>query len=126
MTHTERLSEDSGITDMEQRLRTEPDLSHLILRLQLEGTLPLASYTELKRCMVDLEAAVFHLNVDHGSLVTRPSKSDLEAIDFDGVLRRSADRLKDMVDDPTQPSAARHLAEEALIELYLHALLLVR
>lgn len=84
-----------------------------------QRTVEIEAATELKRCMVDLEAAVFHLNVDQDSLVTRPSKSDLEAIDFDGVLRRSADRLKDMVDDPAQPSAARQLAEEALIEIYL-------
>ena len=45
--------------------------------------------------------------------------ADLEAIDFDGVLRRSADRLKAMVDDPAQNAETRRRAEDALIELYL-------
>jgi hypothetical protein len=89
------------------------------LRLRLEGTLPLAAHAELQRRLVDLEAAVFHLDLDQTALVARPTEADLEAIDFDGVLRRSADRLKAMVDDPAQNAETRRRAEDALIELYL-------
>ena len=41
LTRTERLSDGSELADLDQRLRSEQDLSHLILRLKLEGTLPL-------------------------------------------------------------------------------------
>ena len=119
LTRTERLSDGSELTDLDQRLRSEQDLSRLILRLRLEGTLPLAAHAALQRQLVDLEAAVFYLDVDQTALVVRPTQSDLEAIDFDGVLRRSADRLKAMVDDPAQSAEMRRRAEDALIELYL-------
>jgi hypothetical protein len=57
----------------------------LILRLQLEGTLPIASYAELQHRLLDLEAAAFHLDVNQNALAARPTDADLEAIDFDGV-----------------------------------------
>ena len=120
VTRTERLADAGGVADLEQRLRGEPDLSRLILRLQLDGHLPIAAYADLQNCLVDLEAAVFHLDVDQSALVARPTEADLEAIDFDGVLRRCAD-LKSLVDDTAQTAEVRHHAEEALVELYLKA-----
>jgi DNA repair exonuclease SbcCD nuclease subunit len=119
LTRTERLSDGSELADLDQRLRSEQDLSRLILRLRLEGTLPLAAHADLQHRLVDIEAAVFYLDVDQTALVVRPTQSDLEAIDFDGVLRRSADRLKAMVDDAAQSAEMRRRAEDALIELYL-------
>ena len=119
LTRTERLSDGSELADLDQRLRNEQDLSRLILRLKLEGTLPLAAHAELQRRLVDIEAAVFHLDLDQTALVARPTESDLEAIDFDGVLRRSADRLKMIVDDSVQSADMRRRAEDALVELYL-------
>jgi DNA repair exonuclease SbcCD nuclease subunit len=121
ITRTERLSDGSELADLEQRLRGEADLPHLILRLQLEGTLPISAYAELQRRLLDLEAAVFHLDVNQSALAARPTEADLEAIDFDGVLRRCADRLRSMIDDPAQADQARRSAEEALVELYLRA-----
>lgn len=119
LTRTERLSDGSELADLDQRLRNEQDLSRLILRLRFEGTLPLAAHAQLQRRLIDLEAAVFHLDLDQTALVARPTEADLEAIDFDGVLRRSADRLRAMVDDPAQSAEMRRRAEDALIELYL-------
>jgi DNA repair exonuclease SbcCD nuclease subunit len=119
LTRTETLMDGSGLADTDQRLRTEQDLPRLILRLRLEGTLPLAAHAELQRRLIDLEAAVFHLDADQAALAVRPTQSDLESIDFDGVLRRSADRLKALADDTTQNPDVRRRAEEALIELYL-------
>jgi DNA repair exonuclease SbcCD nuclease subunit len=119
LTRTERLSDGSELADLDQRLRDEQDLSRLILRLKLEGTLPLSAHAELQRRLVDIEAAVFHLDLDQTALVARPTEGDLEAIDFDGVLRRSADRLKMIVDDPDQSAEMRRRAEDALVELYL-------
>jgi DNA repair exonuclease SbcCD nuclease subunit len=119
LTRTERLSDGGELADFDQRLRDEQDLSRLILRLRLEGTLPLAAHADLQCRLVDLEAAVFHLDVDQAALVARPTQADLEAIDFDGVLRRSADRLKAIADDPGQTPEMRRRADEALVELYL-------
>ena len=120
LTRTETLM-DGGLADTDQRLRTDQDLPRLILRLRLEGTLPLAAHAELQRRLIDLEAAVFHLDADQAALAVRPTQSDLESIDFDGVLRRSADRLKTLADDTAQAPGVRRRAEEALIELYLRA-----
>ena len=119
VTRTERVSDGREFADLDHRLRDEPDLSLLILRLQLEGTLPLAAHADLQRRMIDLEAAVFHLDLDLSELVTRPALADLEAIDFDGVLRRSAERLKAIVDDPAQTPEMQRRAEGGLVELYL-------
>ncbi|MGJ0535168.1 metallophosphoesterase family protein [Methylocystis sp.] len=121
LTRTEKLTDGGELADIDQRLRAEQDLSRLILRLRLEGTLPLAAHAELQRRLVDLEAAVFQLDADQAALAVRPTQADLESIDFDGVLRRSADRLKTLADDVTQAPELRRRAEEALIELYLRA-----
>jgi hypothetical protein len=118
LTCAKRLSSTEHLADLDQHLRNYPDLPHLILRLQLEGALPVAAFAELKRRLLDLEAAVFHLDVEHAALATRPTEADLEAIDFDGVLRRCAERLRSVGDDPTRPDLC-HRAEEALVELYL-------
>ncbi len=119
LTRTERLSDAGQLADLDQRLRNEPDLPRLILRLQLEGALPIAAFAELQRRLLDLEAAVFHLEVEQAALATRPTEADLEAIDFDGVLRRCAERLRSVGDDPARSPDLRHRAEEALVELYL-------
>jgi hypothetical protein len=119
ITRLERLDDDVALADLDQRLRNEADLSHLILRLEVEGHLPLAMHKVFQRCMADLEAAVFHLDLNQGSLTVRPTQADLEKIDFDGVLRRAADRLKSVVDDAAAAPDARRRAEEALVELYV-------
>jgi DNA repair exonuclease SbcCD nuclease subunit len=121
LTRTERVVDGSELVDLDQRLRSEADLSRLILRLQIEGTLPFAAHVELQRRLVDLEAAVFHLEVDRADLLARPTQADLEAIDFDGVLRRSADRLKAIADNPAQSAETRRRADDALVELYVRA-----
>jgi hypothetical protein len=119
ITRTERLGNDAELADLEQRVRGESDLPRLILRLRLEGVLPIAAFAELERRLVDLEAAVFHLDVDKSALTTRPTEADLEAIDFDGVLRRCADRLRRVGDDPAESPDLRRRTEKALVELYL-------
>jgi DNA repair exonuclease SbcCD nuclease subunit len=119
ITRLARIDHEDALADLEQRLRNEPDLSRLILRLRVEGSLPLAAHAAFQRRMADLEAAVFHLDLEYGSLNVRPSQADLEAIDFDGVLRRSADRLKGVIDDSAASPELRRCAEEALVELYV-------
>src|SRR5262249_45833000 len=81
ITRAERLDGESALADIEQRLRSAPDLSHLILRLRIEGHLSLAAHSMFQRRMADLDAAVFHLDLDQSSLTVRPTQADLEAID---------------------------------------------
>jgi DNA repair exonuclease SbcCD nuclease subunit len=119
ITRGERLTDAEGLTDVDQRLRGEPDISRAIVRLKLEGALPVAAYADLQRRLTDLEAAVFHLDVDQTQLAVRPTQADLESIDFDGVLARAADRLRGTIDDLAQPLEARRRAEEALVDLFL-------
>lgn len=119
ITRAERLDDESALADLDRRLRDEPNLSRLVLRLRIKGTLPLAAHAAFQRRMADLEAAVFHLDLDQASLTARPTQADLEAIDFDGVLRRSADRLKNVIDDSAASHELRRRAEEALVELYV-------
>jgi DNA repair exonuclease SbcCD nuclease subunit len=116
-TRTEHLTSGAELPDLEKRLRAESDLPRVILRLRLEGALPIAAFAELQHRLIDLEAALFHLTVDQSGLATRPTEGDLEAIDFDGVLRRCADRLRSLGDDGALD--VRRRAEEALVELYL-------
>jgi DNA repair exonuclease SbcCD nuclease subunit len=119
ITRSERLADVEELADVDQRLRGEPDLARAIVRLKLEGALPIAAYADLQRRLVDLEAAVFHLDVDQIKLAVRPTQADLESIDFDGVLARAADRLKGTLEDLAQPLDARRRAEEALVDLFL-------
>lgn len=119
ITRSERLDDESVLVDLDERLRSEPDLSRLILRLRIEGRLPLAAHAAFQRRMADLEAAVFHLDLDQALLTARPTQADLEAIDFDGVLRRSADRLARVIKDSAAAPELRKRAEEALVELYM-------
>ncbi len=89
------------------------------MRLRIEGTLSVAAYAELQNRLVDLRAAMFHLDADLSNVMARPTQADLEAIDFDGVLRQSADRLQAVVNNGEEPVDLRRRAEEALIELYV-------
>jgi DNA repair exonuclease SbcCD nuclease subunit len=119
ITRSERFDDEGALIDFDQRLRNEPDLSRLVLRLRVQGSLPLVTHAAFQRRMADLEAAVFHLDLDQASLTVRPTQADLESIDFDGVLRRSADRLKSVIDDSAASPELRRRAEEALVELYV-------
>jgi DNA repair exonuclease SbcCD nuclease subunit len=118
ITRSERLDDEGALADLDRRLRGESDLARIILRLRIEGSLPVATHATVQQRMADLEAAVFHLDLDQTSLTARPTQADLEAIDFDGVLRRSADRLKSVIDDSAASPELRRRAEEALVELY--------
>lgn len=116
-----QLADTADLPDMDARLRALPEPSCAIMRLRLEGTLPVAGRAELDRVLLGLEAALFHLDVDHAGLLVRPTAADLEAIDFGGVLRLAAERLKAAADDAAQPPEARRRAEDALVQLFVRA-----
>ncbi|MCA3572931.1 MAG: DNA repair exonuclease [Aestuariivirga sp.] len=117
------LSEElSGAEDpgsLEDRLRALPDLSSLLMRLSLKGTLDLTARAELSQRLMALEAAMFWLEPDLSGLHLRPTMEDLEKIDFGGVLREAAERLKAEAADPAMSDAERRRAEEALVQLFV-------
>lgn len=120
-TREERVGDDGDLADLEARLRALPSLSATVLRLRLAGTLALSGRAELDRRLAGLAAAVFHLDADLSALSARPTAADLEAIDFGGVLRQAADRLRGLAEDDGRPADQRRRAENALVELYLMA-----
>ena len=121
LTIEDHLSDTTEFNDLETRLRALPELSSTILRLWLKGTLPLAGRAELDRRLLGIAAAMFHLDVDDSSLSIRPSATDLELIDFGGVLRHAADRLKSMTEDTAAGLTEKRRAEDALVQLFVMA-----
>ena len=86
----------------------------------MSGAVSLALRRALGEWLERWQAAVFHLDADL-DLRLRPDPQDLEAIDFDGVLRRVAETLKARALDETLALADRRIAEEALLTLHLEA-----
>ena len=121
LTIEDQLSDAGELEDLETRLRGLPDLSSTILRLWLKGTLPLTGRAELDRRLLGIGAAMFHLDVDDTGLAIRPSAADLELIDFGGVLRHAADRLKAVAEDAAVGPLEKRRAEDALVQLFVMA-----
>ena len=119
-TREETLNDAADLPDLETRLRAIPELSSTILRLRLRGALPLAGRAELDRTLAGLSAAMFSLDIDAGALVSRPTEQDLESIDFGGVLRHAAERLKAMAES-AEISGDKRRAEDALVHLFVMA-----
>lgn len=115
------LTEPDQLTTPEAVLpaAAEP-VSKLVLALAINGAVSLTARRRLDQWLERLEALVFHLDADI-DLRLRPDRDDLETIDFDGVLRRAAETLKQRSVDPSLSPAARQTAEDALMELYLEA-----
>lgn len=119
LTMSETVSAASDLEAIEARLRALPDLSALLLRLEIKGALPLVARAELDQRMSQLEAAIFWLEANIEGLLVRPTLEDFERIDFQGVLREAAETLKAMAEDFTQSAIQRHRAEEALVQMFL-------
>ncbi len=109
----------ASLDDVETSLRALPDLPRTLLRLTCTGVLPLAARADLERRLELLQAAFFHLELDLDSLAAQPSDEDLETLDFDGVLRKSADMLRAQAGDVNLDAAGRRIASDALVELFL-------
>lgn len=121
LTREAHVADEALLDDLEARLRALPDLSCTILRLFLKGTLPLAGRAALDRRLSGLAAAMFHLHADDSGLLVQPTAADLEAIDFGGVLRAAADRLKALSQDGARSGEERRQAEDALVALFVLA-----
>ncbi len=119
LTLAETLATAEDAAALEQRLRALPDLPSLLLRLDVGGTLDLTARADLEQRLKGLEAALFWLARDLGNLHVRPTAEDLEQIDFHGVLREAAERLRSEAEDLSLPAAQRRRAEEALVQLFV-------
>lgn len=116
---SETVSDSGDISAIEARLRALPEPSATLVRLDIASHLPLMGRKELDSRLAGLAAAFLHLDLRLDDLRVRPNLADLEAIDFGGVLREAADRLKDLSEDQNATLAERRSAENALIELFL-------
>jgi DNA repair exonuclease SbcCD nuclease subunit len=119
VSQAEELSSADDLDGLEARLRLLPDLSSLLMRLDLRGTLDLTARADLERRLAALEAAMFWLEPDLAGLHVRPTLADLEKIDFDGVLREAAEMLRAEAENPAASTAERRRAEEALVQLFV-------
>ena len=121
LSQSEAVASAADLDSIEARLRALPDLSTLLLKLNVTGALPLAVRAELDHRQSRLEAAMFWLDLDLEGLMVRPTLEDFERIDFQGVLREAAESLKAMAEDQAQSAQIRHRAEEALVQMFLMA-----
>jgi DNA repair exonuclease SbcCD nuclease subunit len=115
----EEITHRSDLDGLQARIRNLPDLSSLLARLQVKGTLDLTARADLSQRLSVIEAAMFWLETDLSELHVRPTLSDLEQIDFGGVLREAAEMLKAEAEDPASSPVQRRRAEEALVQLFL-------
>ncbi len=116
---SEELSAAEDLDLLERRLRNHPDLASLMVRMKVKGTLDLTARADLESRLAQIEAAMFWLETDLSGLHVRPTLTDLEQIDFGGVLRDAADMLKAEAENPAASAADRRRAEEALVQLFL-------
>lgn len=119
LSRRDELSQAEDLDGLEAKLRALPDLTRLLMRLDVAGTLDLTARADLERRLAGLEAAMFWLEPDLSELHLRPTLADLEQIDFDGVLREAAEKLKAQAEDEAASPAQRRRASEALVQLYL-------
>ncbi len=121
LAQAEELAGAEDLAAVEQRLRNHADLSNLLMRLTIKGTLDLTARAGLSSRLQSLEAAMFWLEANLEDLHARPTMDDLEKIDFGGVLREAAEVLKGAAENPASSAAERRRAEEALVQLFIMA-----
>ena len=86
------------------------DATPLVLRLDLEGTIDLATRASLDEAIGDLRARVFHLETDETALTTEPTEDDLDGIDTAGFVRGAIDRLRGTPEGSDADTGRRALA----------------
>ncbi len=114
-----RLEDQASVADLDVSLRALPDTFRTLLRMRIGGAVTLNVRADLQRRLHDLEASFFHLEAELDQLAARPGAEDFDAIDFDGVLRTAAERLKQRMFNEDLSLRERKLAESALVELFL-------
>ena len=88
----------------------EAELTPLVLRLHLEGTIDLATRAAANEVLADLNARVLHLEEDDSGLAVEPSEDDLDRIDTAGFVRVAMNRLRAKLRGSEAETARRALA----------------
>ncbi len=88
----------------------EADFARLVLHLDLQGTIDLATRAAITEVLDDLRARVFHLEEDDTGLTLAPTEDDLDAIDTAGFVRVAMNRLREKLGGPEADTARRALA----------------
>lgn len=100
-----------GTDDVSQGLDIPAaELSRLIVRLELQGTIDLSTRAALDEALGDLRARVQYLDVDDAGLVVEPTEDDLDMIDTTGFVRTGMERLREQLNGPDAETARRALA----------------
>jgi DNA repair exonuclease SbcCD nuclease subunit len=94
----------------------EAGLSLQVLRLNLQGTIDLATWAAVNEEFADLRARVFYLEADDTGLTLEPSDDDLDGIDTAGFVRVAMNRLREKIQGPESDIARR--ARALLYGLY--------
>jgi DNA repair exonuclease SbcCD nuclease subunit len=117
---TATLQDADDIRRLEQRIRgVRPDLSRLVLRLEIRGMLTLADHDLFARLIAEtgLAAALCHLDLQHAQLIIRPSEDELDRLTDDRVVRDAIRRLRLIAEDEAHPD--RQAAARAIRHLQL-------
>jgi len=117
------LTDDGQIALLEAELRgIAPDLSKIVLDLQVAGTLSLSGRKSFEERIVEGVGAAFcGTRIHDEQLVLEPSDADMDNIDRSGFVRVAADRLKALAENTVDPERSR-LARLALRRLYIEHL----
>jgi hypothetical protein len=86
------------------------EAERLVLRLDLKGTIDLATRASVDEVIADFRARVFHLEVDESGLTAEPTEDDLDGIDTAGFVREAIDRLRKNLEGVDANTARRAIA----------------
>ncbi len=108
------------IRRLEQRVRSaEPDLSRLLLRLEVRGMLSMAEHDLFDQTIAQtgLAAALCSLDLDREHLIIRPSEEELDRLSDDRVVKETIRRLRALAE--SQDHQERQAATRAVQYLQL-------
>jgi DNA repair exonuclease SbcCD nuclease subunit len=88
----------------------EPDLTKLVVKLDLDGSVDLATQAAVNETVEDLRARVMYLNTNDAGLTVAPTDNDLDEIDVAGFVRVAMNRLRAISQGP-EPGDARRALE---------------
>ncbi len=117
-TLSEAVHQRSDVEFLRDKLHNCGDhLEKMLIRLEVTGSLSLVDRVFFDNLIADsLSAAFFHLEIRTDALAVEPTEEDLDTIDFKGIVRDTADRLTDMMNNGD--AAQRSVARDALRRLY--------
>lgn len=114
------LQDADDIRRLEQRVRSaEPDLSRLLLRLEVRGMLSMAEHDLFDQMIArtGLAAALCSLDLDREHLIIRPSEEELDRLSDDRVVKETIRRLRGIAESEDHPK--RQAATRAIQYLQL-------